>query len=80
MAALSLAGVAALSITSCSNQTVRDLEGVPVKEPDKAEIYLNVDKFANVARECIDGVAFAFTTREYEPILRVPEWDDWCAE
>jgi hypothetical protein len=70
---------AAAVLAGCSNQTVRDLEGVPVREPDKSEIYVNVDQFANVARECIDGVAFAFTSRDYAPILRVPEWDDWCA-
>ena len=75
---LGLAMVAVL--VGCSNQTTRDLEGVPAKEPDKAEVYINVDEFPNVARECIDGVAFAFTTKDYLPLMRVPEWDDWCAE
>lgn len=74
-----LAGVGALMLGGCSNQTIRDLEGVPIQNMDKAEIYANVDEFANVVRGCIDGVAFAFTTRDYQAITRVPEWDSWCA-
>lgn len=56
-----------------------DLEGVQQKDPDKAELYTNVDEHPNVVRICIDGVAFATTTRNYgDAIMRVPEWDTWC--
>lgn len=70
-----------LVLAGCGNQATRDLEGIPAKEPDKAEVYVNVDKYGNVARICIDGVAFATTTRDYQALMRVPEWDKtWCAE
>ena len=73
--------VLATVLVGCSNQTKRDLEGVPVREPDKSEVYLNVDQYPNVTRLCIDGLAFATTTRENNAaIFRVPEWDKtWCA-
>ena len=64
-----------LSAGSCSQQQVRDLEDVPAQDPEKTEIYNNVDGYANVVRACIDGVAFAFTTRDYQAITRIPEWD-----
>lgn len=74
LVALSL--VAGLALVACSNQTIRDLEGVPVREPDKAEVYVNIDTYPNVNRICIDGVAFATTTRDAQAaIFRVPEWD-----
>jgi hypothetical protein len=63
-----------LLLTGCQQQ-LRDLEGVPIKEPQKAEVYVNLDKYANIVRICIDGVAFAMTTRDYDPLTRVPEWD-----
>lgn len=76
-----LAVLLAFLVSGCGpNQTTRDLEGVPAKEPQKAEVYVNVDKYGNVARLCIDGVAFATTTRDYQALMRVPEWDKtWCA-
>ncbi len=81
MKKIALLAVLGVVLVGCSNQTIRDLEDVPVQEPDKSEIYTNVDKFPNINRICIDGVAFATTTRDYEPIIRVPEWDQsWCAE
>lgn len=77
--AAALSGSAIL-LAGCSNQTVRDLEGVPISEPDKAEVVVNIDQFPNINRICIDGVAFATTTREAAgAIMRVPEWDGpWC--
>jgi hypothetical protein len=68
------AGMIVMALAGCS-QTTRDLEDVPIDDPDKIEMYANVDSFPNVVRLCIDGVAFATTTRDYEPIMRVPEWD-----
>lgn len=76
-----IVAVMGLVLAGCANQTTRDLEKVPVQEPDKAEIYVNVDEYANITRQCIDGLAFIFTTRDYNAVFRVPEWDKtWCAE
>lgn len=69
-------------LTGCGQapwqDSLRDLENVPVKDPDDATLYNNVDRYPNISRLCIDGVAFATTTREWEPVLRVPEWDELC--
>lgn len=88
MAVASLTGVlafATLSLaTGCSNQTVRDLEGVPITEPDKVRLITSVDRFPNVTAMCVEGVGFATTTRDAAgAILRVEAWDaavgGWCA-
>lgn len=74
-----ITALVATSASACGTQTEdRDLENVPLKNPQKAEHYANVNGHPNISRICIDGVAFATTTREYAPILRVPEWDAWC--
>lgn len=72
----------AVLLAGCSNQTVRDLEGVPVTDPDKVELVVSVDQFPNVVLMCKHGVAFALTTREAAgAVMRVPELDGtWCAE
>jgi hypothetical protein len=81
-----LGGVAAaLLLTGCSNQTVRDLEGVPVTDPDKARLVVNIDQFPNINAMCIEGAGFATTTREAAgALIRVEAWDadkgGWCAE
>lgn len=76
---VALAGAAALTLATagCGDSGFRDLEGVPSRDPDKAETYNNVDGYPNVVRICIDKVAFATTTRDNSPgaIFRVPEWD-----
>lgn len=70
-----VAGAAVLALSGCGN-SFRDLNGIPNKEPDKAEMYANVDGYPNIVRICIGGVAFATTTRDAAgAILRVPEWD-----
>lgn len=74
-----LIAVAALvALTGCANQTIRDLEDVPVEEPDSARIIVNVDQYPNIAIMCVDGVAFVTTTRELDGILRVEELDKTC--
>lgn len=78
MKKLALALLAALALTGCANQTMRDLEGVPVEDPDSARIVVNVDQYPNIAISCIDGVAFVTTTRELDGIMRVPELDPTC--
>jgi hypothetical protein len=76
----------ALLLTGCSNQTVRDLEGVPVQDPEKVELFVNVDLFPNVVALCIHGAGFAATTRDDSAaaLQRVPEWDasadGWCGK
>jgi hypothetical protein len=66
--ALLLAGV----LAGCGDQQ-RDLNGVKARDPDKYELYTNIDSHPNIARLCIDGVAFATISRDYNSILRVPE-------
>jgi hypothetical protein len=70
--------VAVLALTGCAQEY--DYEDAPVRDPDESVIFTNVDGHPNLVRVCIDGVAFATTSREYEPVLRVPEWDEHCAE
>lgn len=76
--AAGMAGALVLVASGCGANT-RDLEGVPFKNPDKIEVYINIDDHPNVARLCIGGVAFFTTSRNYgDAIGRVPEWDAWC--
>lgn len=73
-------------LAGCSNQTVRDLEGIPVQDPEKSEIYVNVDRFPNIVVMCIHGVGFATTTRDNSPaaVQHIPSWDaandGWCGK
>lgn len=69
-----LVGAVALALAGCGSSR-RDLNGIPNKDPDKAEMYSNVDGYPNVVRICIQGVAFATNTRQYDSMIRVPEWD-----
>ena len=75
---------AALALTGCANQTVRDLEGVPVTDPDKARLVVNIDTFPNINAMCIEGAGFATTTRDAAgALIRVEAWDapnGWCGE
>ena len=86
MKKLLLAGVATglvLTLTACGQapweQSLRDLEGVPVKDPDQATLYNNVDLHPNLMVLCIDGVSFVTTTRpDFSSVIRVPELDKTC--
>ena len=76
-----VAGVAALGTASACppGNNFRDVEGVPSKNPDLIEAYNNLDGHPNIAKVCIDGVAFATTTRENNAaIQRIPDWDSTC--
>lgn len=77
-----LVAVAALgvSLVACSpGNNFRDLEGIESQKPDLVEVYSNVDQHPNIAKVCIDGVAFATTTREgNSAIMRVEAWDRSC--
>ncbi len=79
--ACAASSVALVVLSACSQQQLRDVEDVPVHDPDKVELIGNVDDYPNIVRLCIDGVAFGTTTRNYDPVFRVPEWDDtFCAD
>jgi len=84
MTKLSLVGVLALGFTAllavsgCTAANERDLEGVNIQNPAKAEIYANLDGHPNIVRLCVDGVALLTTTRELDGVQRIPEWDAWC--
>ena len=73
-----IALIGALVLSGCAGDQRRDLEGVTIKNPQKYELYSNIDTHPNIARLCIDGVAFVTTSRDYSAVLRVPEWDAWC--
>lgn len=76
-AAVAVAG--ALLLGGCTGNNFRDVEGVQSQEPDSIEVFSNVDKHPNIAKLCIDGVAFATTTREGNSALtRVEDWDPTC--
>lgn len=81
-----VAAASVLLLAGCSNQTVRDLEGVPAQDPEKVELFVNVDLFPNVVALCIHGAGFAATTRDASAaaLQRVPEWDasadGWCGK
>lgn len=72
-----------LSLSACGQapweDTLRDYEGAEVRDPGAIVIWNNVDLHPNIARQCLDGVAFGTSTREYgDSVFRVPEWDKFC--
>ena len=77
-AAFAVAAVAGL-VGACSpGNNFRDVEGVKSQRPDLVENYNNMDQHPNMGKVCIDGVAFLTTTRDYDAVTRVPEWDRTC--
>jgi hypothetical protein len=77
---LLLLPLAVLALAGCGSNNFRDIEGVDSQNPDSIEVFNNVDLHPNIAKLCIDGVGFATTTRDYNAVTRVPEWDAQCAE
>lgn len=75
---LVIIGVAAPACSELGDQTKRDLENIDMQDPDSYEVWAAPDRFPNIGRVCIDGVAFASTTRTRQQLLRVPEWDEKC--
>lgn len=77
-------------LAACSDQ-LEDrggTEGAPpdsIGDVDYVEVFRNADAFPNVARICVDGVAFAATSTGRgqssggAALIRVEEWDDFCA-
>jgi hypothetical protein len=82
------AAIAALVLVmgaSCDDlqqQQTRDLEGVPVQEPDKIEMYVNIDGHPNIVAQCINGVGFVTTTRDGQSSLQESPGltEKWCAQ
>lgn len=56
-----------LALSGCGQapweQSLLDLEGVQVSDPDSITLYNNVDQHPNLAVICIDGMTFVTTTR-----------------
>lgn len=73
-----IAAAAALALAGCGANN-RDLEGVDLIDPDRIEVYANVDQNPNIVRLCIDGVAFITTSRKRFAVQRAEYWDGWCA-
>lgn len=73
--------IAVGGLTACStNDTVMDFEEAAVVNPDSVTLYNNIDGHPNLARICIDGIAFITTTRKGNASWdRFPEWDAACA-
>jgi hypothetical protein len=62
--AMGVAAMLALAACSSDDANSHDIKGVPWKNPDKIEVYANVDGHPNITRLCIGGVAFATTSRD----------------
>lgn len=72
-------GFALAVLGACSpGNNFRDVEGVKSERPQLIQNFNNLDKHPNIAKVCIDGVAFLTTTRQYDAVTRVPEWDRTC--
>jgi hypothetical protein len=76
VAAMVLAGTVVAGCDSVNN--FRDVEGVRSQDPDKIEVYNNVDQHPNLVMVCIHGVAFITTTRDYKPFEREEDLDRNC--
>jgi len=65
-----------LGASDCQPTEERDLEGVHLQDPQKTEIYANVNGHPNIVVMCIHGIAFATTTRENgQNFMRVEDLD-----
>lgn len=81
-----------LLLAGCSSDQLGDRGGKDGAPPDKVgdvdyiEVFRNADNFPNIARICIEGLAFASTSSGKRgesavadpALLRVPEWDAKC--
>jgi hypothetical protein len=64
---------------TASDQQLRDLENIPAHDPDKAEIFNNVNNYPNLVLLCIHGKAFITSTRDYKPWERETDLDSFCS-
>ncbi|GAB2470843.1 hypothetical protein GCM10027187_43640 [Streptosporangium sandarakinum] len=86
------AALAVLLLAGCSDQ-LGDRGGKNGAPPDRigdvdyVEVFRNADNFPNIARICVEGLAFASTSSGSRgedgvanpALIRVPEWDAGCA-
>lgn len=79
LAALMAAAAIAATVTACGPTQGDDLRNSPNSYPDYSTTVLNVDGFPNIAVICFKGAGFATTSRDYDALTRVPEWDAFCA-
>lgn len=83
-----------LILVGCTPDQLGDRGGDSGNRPDHigdvdyVEVYRNADQFPNISRICVQGLAFASTSSgsrgsegaDADPsLLRVPEWDTFCA-
>ena len=79
LAAVALTALGGATTACTPGNNFRDVKGVASQDPDLIESYNNLDGHPNIAKVCIDGVAFATTTRDAQAaIQRVPDWDSTC--
>ena len=94
MRRIGLVVVVGLVLVACSSAMSRDIDTptelantsvelasdqLSMGVPDQVDLFYNLDTHPNIVRLCIDGVAIMTTSREFEPVQRVPEWDAYCA-
>ncbi|WP_055480827.1 hypothetical protein [Sphaerimonospora mesophila] len=84
--------LAVLLLAGCSSDQLGDRGGKEGAPPDKVgdvdhiEVFRNADSFPNIARICVEGLAFVSTSSGKRgesgvanpALLRVPEWDAKC--
>lgn len=74
-----LLGLIVLLIVACQPQQQRDLKDVPIVQPEKTELFVNIDQHPNLHIVCLEGVAFVTANRDYKPWNREPDLDKVCA-
>lgn len=57
--------------------SIRDLEKAEVRDAD-VTVYNNINRHPNIARVCTDGVAWVTTSRDFDALERMEEWDELC--
>lgn len=56
---------------------------IEARPPDDITVFVNVDNHPNIARLCIDGIAFRTISNFHAggingSVVRVEEWDSYC--
>lgn len=94
MRRLILVALAVVAVTGCSSAHTRDIDTetkwfetsvelgedhLHILPPDDVTVWYGLDSHPNMARVCLDGIAFVTSTSEFKAFERIPEWDDYCA-
>ena len=75
-----LAASLAIAASACTppwEGSIRDLENAEVRDADVV-VYNNINRHPNIARVCTDGVAWVTTSRDFDSLERMEEWDELC--